>query len=76
MAETRKQLKDRLQAAGLWQEYVDLRVQLAADGMTAAQARVEALRRVEAMIAPESQAAVRSNSTSLAAMLSEAWRLW
>jgi hypothetical protein len=55
MAETRKQLKERLQAAGLWQEYVALRVQLAADGMTPAQAREEALRRVESR-APEPQA--------------------
>ena len=48
MRETRKQLKERLQAAGLWEEYVALRVQLAADGLTPAQAREEALRRIEA----------------------------
>lgn len=48
MAETRRQLKDRLKAAGLWLPYVTLRDQFVKDGMTHAQAREEALRRVEA----------------------------
>jgi hypothetical protein len=44
---TRKEIKARLQAAGQWDEYVAERVKLAADGMTPAQAREEALRRIE-----------------------------
>jgi hypothetical protein len=47
MAETRKQLKERLQAAGVWPDYVTLRQQLSKDGMTPTQARKEALHQVE-----------------------------
>lgn len=47
MAETRKQLKERLQAAGQWDEFVTVRSKLAAEGMRPADAKVEALRLVE-----------------------------
>ncbi len=53
MAESRKELRQRLQLAGVWNQFVTLRAQLAADGMTPAQAKAEALARVEARtIAP------------------------
>ena len=48
MAETKKELKDRLQAAGLWQGYLAVRDRLKADGVAPAQAREQALRQVEA----------------------------
>lgn len=48
MVESKKALKARLQEAGLWDEYLAERAKLAADGLTPAQARDEALRRVEA----------------------------
>ncbi len=48
MRETRKQLKDRLQAVGLWEKFVALRGKLAEQGMTPAAARDEALRQLEA----------------------------
>src|SRR5262245_42220636 len=48
MAETRQQLKERLQAAGLWHEFVALRDRLAAGGLVPAQARAEGLRQVGA----------------------------
>jgi hypothetical protein len=52
MGETRPQLKARLEAAGVWPEFVRLRDQLAAGGLTPAQVRAEALRRVEALPPP------------------------
>jgi hypothetical protein len=52
MGETRQQLKARLQAARVWQEFVRLRDHLAAGGLTPAQARQEARRRVEALPPP------------------------
>lgn len=47
MRETREQLKQRLQAAGLWERFLTIRDQLCAEGLTPAQARQEALRQVE-----------------------------
>lgn len=47
MAETRKQLKERLQAAGQWDEFVTVRSKLAAEGMRPADAKTEALRLIE-----------------------------
>jgi hypothetical protein len=47
MSETRRQLKERLQAAGLWQDYLAQREQLAQHGLTARQAREEALRQID-----------------------------
>jgi hypothetical protein len=52
MGETRPQLKARLEAAGVWPEFVALRDPLAAGGLTPAQLRAEALRRVEALPPP------------------------
>lgn len=52
MVETRSQLKARLQDRGLWNDFVALRSQLTADGMTPAQAKAEALHRVEIQVAP------------------------
>jgi hypothetical protein len=49
MGETRQQLKERLQAAGLWGEYVRQRGLLMDQGLTPALAREEALRRVESL---------------------------
>jgi hypothetical protein len=49
MSETRAELKERLQAAGLWRQYVARREQLAAEGLTPAQAREQALREVESL---------------------------
>lgn len=48
MGQTRQQLKERLQAAGDWQDYVAQREQLVGEGLTPAQAREEALRRIDA----------------------------
>jgi len=47
MEETRRQIKERLQAAGRWGDYLALREQLAQGGLTPAQARAEALRQIE-----------------------------
>jgi hypothetical protein len=47
MAETRQQIKQRLQVAGLWQDYVAMRQKLGKDGMTPAQARTAALHQIE-----------------------------
>ena len=47
MVETRKELRARLQAAGLWNDYLALRDRLARDGLTAGQARKEALRQID-----------------------------
>ena len=52
MGETKQQLKERLQAAGLWHEFVTVRDQLAKDGLTPAQARAEALHQVESRPKP------------------------
>src|SRR5690348_2187685 len=48
MPETKKQIKARLQAAGLWKEYLTLREQLAREGSTPRQAREQALREIDA----------------------------
>jgi hypothetical protein len=55
MGETRQQLKERLQAAGVWDDYLALRDRLAKDGLTPAQAREEALRQVESRPTTPSQ---------------------
>jgi hypothetical protein len=47
MGETRKQLKERLQAAGRWQEYLELRERLGKGGLTPAQASRQALAEIE-----------------------------
>jgi hypothetical protein len=47
MAETRQQLKERLQSAGLWQEYLSIREECIADGLTPSQAKAEALEQIE-----------------------------
>ncbi len=47
MPETKRQIKDRLQAAGLWKDYLALREQLALEGRRPRQAREEALRQVD-----------------------------
>jgi len=64
MAETRKQLKERLQAAGDWDEYVKMRTQLASEGMSAPQAREEALRRIESRPAAHAERSAPRDGTS------------
>lgn len=53
MAESRTELKQRLQAAGVWKGYVDMREELKDGGMEPAEASAEALRRVEARLAEQ-----------------------
>src|SRR5438874_2104246 len=55
MAETRQQLKTRLQGAGLWDDYVTMRGQHENEGMTPKQARDEALRRLDSRLSPVSK---------------------
>ncbi|OAI45069.1 hypothetical protein AYO44_13175 [Planctomycetaceae bacterium SCGC AG-212-F19] len=47
MRETKRQIKERLQAAGIWEDYTALRDQLVKDGQTPGEARQEALRRID-----------------------------
>lgn len=47
MAETRRELKERLKAVGLWAQFTRLRDELKAQGHSPASARREALARVE-----------------------------
>lgn len=47
MRETRSQRKERLQAAGKWQDFLALREQLRSQGMSAAHARKEALQQID-----------------------------
>jgi hypothetical protein len=55
MPETKRQLKERLQAEGVWEDFLALRQQLVGDGLTPAQARKEALGRIEARLAQQSE---------------------
>jgi hypothetical protein len=49
MGEMRRQRKERLQAAGVWADFLGPRGQLVSEGLTPAQADDEAMRRVEAL---------------------------
>src|SRR5262245_53254372 len=55
MAETRTQLKQRLQSEGKWNDYLALREKFAAEGLAPAGAREEALRQIEASQARPSE---------------------
>ncbi len=48
MNETKRQRRERLQAAGLWDEYLKIRQRLGTQGMTPREARDEALRQIDA----------------------------
>ena len=47
MRETRKQIKARLQAASLWEDYLELREQLVREGQTPKQAKRVALQQID-----------------------------
>jgi hypothetical protein len=47
MRETRKQVKTRLQAAGLWKDYLELREQLMREGQTPKRAKRTALQQID-----------------------------
>lgn len=49
MRETKRQIKERLQAAGRWQDYLARREQLRQEGRTPRQAREESLRQIESL---------------------------
>jgi hypothetical protein len=58
MNETRQQLKFRLQAAGVWKDFLALREKLVNDGLTSARAREEALREIESRLPRKADVAV------------------
>jgi len=67
MAESRRQLKERLTAAGKWAEYIALRNQLEREGAPKPYAKIEALRRIGAAPAPDQGAADPTPATVQAA---------
>jgi hypothetical protein len=68
MAETRKQLKERLVAAGKWSDYVDLRQRLIKEGLRPAEARKQALAEIDSLppkaAAPEQPSAGASRDSA------------
>lgn len=48
MRETRRQLKERLTNLGRWHEYLAIRARLRSEGKSAAAARLEAIRQIDA----------------------------
>jgi hypothetical protein len=56
MRETRQQIKDRLQAAGRWEDFVAMREKLVQEGISPAQARLQALREIDSRLRPQLKA--------------------
>jgi hypothetical protein len=74
MAQQRKVLKQRLQAKGLWGDYLSLRNRLVKEGMPPAEAREEALRQVEAR--PPRQPDPQPSESPSAASAAEEEEVW
>src|SRR5262249_26217479 len=59
--ETKRQLKERLQASGHWQDFLRLRAELVQEGRTPKEAKRAALRRIEGPPSPQADPVPRES---------------